>query len=135
MRSVLYITYDGLTDSLGQSQILAYLKRLSKDNKIVILSFEKPGLFEKDKKFIQKIIDENSLTWVPLIYTKKPPVLSTLRDVRQGLKTSKDLHHQYNFEIVHCRGYIASIIGLNLKKKFGLRFIFDMRGWWADEKK
>jgi glycosyltransferase involved in cell wall biosynthesis len=35
---------------------------------------------------------------------------------------------------VHCRGYIAAILGLNLKKTYGTKFIFDMRGWWADEK-
>jgi glycosyltransferase involved in cell wall biosynthesis len=30
---------------------------------------------------------------------------------------------------------MASDIGIFLKKKFGVKFIFDMRGWWADEKK
>ena len=37
--------------------------------------------------------------------------------------------------MVHCRSYIAADIGLMLKKKYGIKFLFDMRGFWADEKK
>jgi glycosyltransferase involved in cell wall biosynthesis len=37
--------------------------------------------------------------------------------------------------MVHCRSYIAADVGLYLKKKFGIKFFFDMRGFWADEKK
>jgi glycosyltransferase involved in cell wall biosynthesis len=42
---------------------------------------------------------------------------------------------QHDFKIVHCRGYISAIMGEWLKKRTGARFIFDMRGWWPDEKK
>ena len=38
---ILYISYDGLLEPLGQSQILSYLKILSKDFSISVLSFEK----------------------------------------------------------------------------------------------
>ena len=135
MRSVLYITYDGLADPLGQSQILAYLKRLSNQNRIVILSFEKREFFEKEGTIIQKVVDQNRLIWIPMWYSKTPPVLSTVYDIVKGLRISKKLHRQYQFQIVHCRGYIPSIIGRQLKMKYGAKFIFDMRGWWADEKK
>ena len=37
--------------------------------------------------------------------------------------------------MVHCRSYIAADIGLAMKKKFGTKFFFDMRGFWADEKR
>ncbi|GAA4728147.1 glycosyltransferase [Flavisolibacter ginsenosidimutans] len=135
VRKILYISYDGLTDPLGQSQILAYLKRLaSLNNRIVIVSFEKPGLFEQGKDAIQKIITEHGLTWIPLPYTKNPPVLSTLADVYKCYNLCRRLHHQYRFHIVHCRGYIAAIVGQKMQKRFGLKFIFDMRGWWPDEK-
>ena len=38
---VLYITYDGMLEPLGQSQILAYQEHLAKGRSIHILSFEK----------------------------------------------------------------------------------------------
>jgi glycosyltransferase involved in cell wall biosynthesis len=135
MRSILYITYDGLTDPLGQSQILAYLKRLSAlQNKIVILSFEKEELYRREHAKIKKIVDDHGLIWVPLRYTKRPPVFSTILDIQKGYRTSKQLHTRYRFQIVHCRGYIPAMLGRRLQKNLGLRFIFDMRGWWPDEK-
>ena len=36
--------------------------------------------------------------------------------------------------ILHCRSYLAGLIGLRAKKKFNTGFIFDMRGFWADER-
>lgn len=38
------------------------------------------------------------------------------------------------FDAIHCRSYIASEIGLKIKWKFKIPFLFDMRGFWADEK-
>ncbi len=38
------------------------------------------------------------------------------------------------FLLVHCRSYITALVGLWMKKKFGVKVIFDMRGFWADER-
>lgn len=124
-----------MTDALGQSQILPYLTRLSQqDVQIIILSFEKKEKFEKGKIDIEEIISNKNIIWVPLTYTKKPPVVSTLLDIKKGKGQAAKIYQQYKYSIVHCRGYVAALIGLYLKNKFGVKFIFDMRGWWADEK-
>jgi glycosyltransferase involved in cell wall biosynthesis len=100
----------------------------------VIISFEKKDLFERDHQAISVQLEEYDILWIPLSYTKSPPVLSTLKDILTGYRISSRLHKKYKFQIVHCRGYITAIIGSMLKRK-GLKFIFDMRGWWPDEKK
>ena len=41
--SILYISYDGLLEPLGYSQVFSYLKFLSLDRPIHIISFEKPA--------------------------------------------------------------------------------------------
>lgn len=132
---ILYISYDGLTDPLGQSQILAYLKRLSEfDNQIVIYSYEKKATYAKFKNIVREVIDKHNLIWEPVFYTKSPPVISTLYDIQKGIIKCKKLNNKYQFDIVHCRGYIPSMIGRKLKQLYNLKFIFDMRGWWVDEK-
>jgi glycosyltransferase involved in cell wall biosynthesis len=45
------------------------------------------------------------------------------------------LHKENSFAMVHCRSYIAADVGLYMKQKFGTKFFFDMRGFWADEKR
>ncbi|MBD0294509.1 MAG: glycosyltransferase, partial [Flavisolibacter sp.] len=133
---VLYITYDGLTDPLGQSQILPYLKGLSEYGyQFTILSFEKKDRFSREKKVIEKLTSESGITWVPLTFTSKPPLLSKFYDAIKMRAKAIQLHRGSHFDMVHCRSYIAADVGLYLKKKFGIKFFFDMRGFWADEKK
>jgi len=135
MKKVLYISYDGLTDPLGQSQILPYIVGLSKlGYSFTIVSCEKPERFDKGKLAIEEICRGNNIAWKPLLYHKKPPVLSTLKDILQIRKLALQLHKEKSFSIVHCRSYISSIVGLELKRKQGVKFVFDMRGFFADER-
>lgn len=134
-KKILYITYDGLTDPLGQSQILPYLIGLSKYGySFTILSFEKKERFNKYNQQVQLQIKESNIKWVYLLFTKKPPLLSKLYDVVRMRGKAFSLYKQTKFDMIHCRSYVAADVGLRLKNKFGVKFFFDMRGFWADEK-
>ena len=95
----LYLSYDGMTDPLGQSQVLPYLIGLSskKGNEFTLISFEKRERYFSQKEFIDKICIDHNIKWVPLFYTKRPPVLSTLFDVYKMKHTAKKLHQHINF--------------------------------------
>ena len=47
MTKILYLSYDGMTDPLGQSQVLPYLTNLDNDREIHIISCEKASAFKK----------------------------------------------------------------------------------------
>jgi len=58
---VLYLSYDGMTDSLGKSQVLPYLVGLStKGFRITLISFEKNNLLKKHKSQITFLIISTS---------------------------------------------------------------------------
>jgi glycosyltransferase involved in cell wall biosynthesis len=134
MIKVLYISYDGMTDPLGQSQVIPYLSGLSKlGYEIHLISFEKSERFDR-KDFIAQLLKSEKINWHPLTYTKSPPVLSTLKDLWALRNLAIKLHKKHNFAIVHCRSYLSALVGEYLKKRFGIKFIFDMRGFWADER-
>lgn len=131
---ILYITYDGLTDPLGRSQVLPYLLGLvNKGHKIHILSTEKKGNFKNEKEAIKKLIS-NKISWSYITYTKKPPILSTIKDIFSLIKESKKIIKTHDIKVIHCRSYITAFVGMRLKKKYGTKFIFDMRGFYADER-
>ena len=124
-----------MTDPLGQSQVLPYLVALSERGyQFTILSFEKPARFEKEKAIITDITRKAGINWIPLTYTKNPPVLSKMYDRWRLKKMAKKLFDQYKFDMIHCRSYVAAEVGLWLRKEKGTKFLFDMRGFWADEK-
>lgn len=132
---VLYITYDGITDPLGRSQVLPYLTGLSRlGHTITILSCEKSDREEKDGARIRALCDAAGIEWKPIRYHKRPPVLSSALDAAALRRAAERLHKRKRFDIVHCRSYIPAAAGLALKRKFGTRFLFDMRGFWPDEK-
>ena len=92
---VLYISYDGMTDSLGQSQVIPYLIGLTKNGySFTLISCEKEENFAQNKSKIQSILDANNIAWQPISYTKKPPVLSTVYDVNRIKKLAFQLYQK-----------------------------------------
>ena len=133
--NILYLSYDGMTDPLGQSQVLPYLVGLTKKGfRFHLISFEKEDRFSKFRDEIQVICDQYEIIWHPLSYTKKPPLLSTLYDVNRMRKKANQLHRVFNFSLIHCRSYLSALVGQRIQKKWGVKFLFDMRGFWADER-
>lgn len=134
-KKILFISYDGMTDPLGQSQVIPYLQGLSKKGfRFYLLSCEKPGAFEKNKEAVKKMLDGYSIEWHPIPYTKKPPVLSTLKDILHLRQKAKQIHKQYKVDMVHTRPGIPALIGLMMKKKFGIKFLHDIREFYADSR-
>ena len=80
-KKILFISYDGMTDPLGQSQVIPYLAGLTKHGyEFVILSCDKPEKYEANKAYVDTLIDPYPIDWVSIAYTKNPPVLSSLYD-------------------------------------------------------
>ena len=132
---VLYLSYDGLTDPLGRAQILPYLAGLAeRGHEISVISFEKPGRPSADWEAVRLVCSVAGIDWHPERYHSRPPVLSTLRDVWRMRRSAERLHRAKAFEIVHCRSYISALVGLGLKRRRPVRFLFDMRGFYVDER-
>lgn len=124
-----------MTDPLGQSQVLPYLKVNSKENyEFSLISFEKNEKFDMNKKLIQQICKESNIDWYPKSYTKKPPILSTIWDIIRMYLQAKKINSKKKIDLIHCRSYQAADIGMIMYKKFDVPWVFDMRGFWADER-
>ncbi len=132
---VLFIMYDGLTDPLGQSQVLSYIKHLSANYSFDIVGFEKPLIYEKQKGIINDAIQNLDIRWFPVVYHKKPVILSTIYDFYRGWLVVRRQGDKHNYDLIHCRSSSIGNIALAAKKRYRAKLLFDMRGWWADEKK
>jgi glycosyltransferase involved in cell wall biosynthesis len=134
-KQILYISYDGMTDPLGQSQVIPYLIGLSKAGyKITLLSCEKKEKYEQQGQYIHSLLKENDIQWAYIFFTSSPPILAKYYDLFQLKRKAVQLQKAHNFSLVHCRSYVSAAVGLMLKQKFGLKFLFDIRGFWVDER-
>lgn len=133
--NILFISYDGMTDPLGQSQVLPYLIKLSKSGySFNLISCEKKDKFKINKSKINSICNDNNIKWHPLHYSEGIPIISALINIRKiKIKTAEICANQ-SIMMIHARSYIPAIIALESKEKLGTKFLFDMRGFWPDER-
>lgn len=135
MKRVLYISYDGMTDPLGQSQVIPYLQALSqKGFSFSILSFEKREVNKQRRIAIQALLDQAGIAWYPLTYSKRPPVLSTIYDLWRMKRKARQIVKREGAQLIHARSYLPAMVARWLKQELGIPFLFDMRGFWADER-
>jgi len=135
MARTLFLSYDGMTDPLGQSQVLPYLVGLSQHGfDITLVSFEKPIRFTTNHLHIESLCLNNRISWFPLQYSNRFGVFSAVLNLFLLRQLVRRLHNSHSFELVHCRSYITALIGQWMKSRYGVKFIFDMRGFWADER-
>lgn len=137
-RCVLFISYNGMLDPLGQSQVIPYLRELSKRGvQFTLLSFERPSALIAigyDKiETLRRQLATQGIQWHWLRYHQTPSLPATIFDVANGVRYARGLVRQNRVELVHARSHIAATIGLSLKRTFGLKMIFDVRGLMADE--
>lgn len=133
---ILYISYDGMLEPLGQSQVLAYLERLARGRRIHLISFEKSQdwRLKERRESVGRRIADAGIAWHPLRYHKSPSAPATALDVATGSALAIALAVRHRLGIVHARSYVAGVMALAAKRATGASFLFDMRGFWADER-
>jgi len=135
-QGILYISYDGMLEPLGQSQVLAYLEKLAPGRRIHLISFEKAGDWSDAGRrgTAERRLVGAGIRWHPLRYHKTPTAPATAYDVAAGTALAVALVKCHRLTIVHARSYVAALIALAVKRVTGAKFLFDMRGLWADER-
>ena len=137
-RSVLFISYNGMLEPLGQTQVLPYLRELSKRGvNFTLLSFERAQAFtvagRRQCEELKRDLHSENIDWHWLRYHQRPSLPATMYDVWAGIRYAGKLVRRKKIELVHARSHIPATIALALKRKFGIKMIFDVRGLMAEE--
>lgn len=137
-KRVLFISYNGMLDPLGQTQVLPYLKQLAELGvEFTLLSFERAVAYtaegrERCWRLHGELAGQN-IDWHWLPYHKTPSLPATTYDVFAGYRLARRLVRDKTIEMVHARSHISATIALRLKRRLGVKMIFDVRGLLADE--
>lgn len=129
-RRVVYVTYDGLTDPLGASQVLPYVRGLAARGwRFDLVSFEKPGV---PLPFREPIAE--GVAWTALRYHKTPTVPATAFDLAQAATflALRDLFD--NADLLHARALVPATMTLAHAVRRKVPLLFDTRAFWPEEK-
>lgn len=135
--NILYISYDGALDPLGSSQIIPYLLELSRKGiNFTLLTYEKKERLNDADKVgkLKKMLKERNINWKILVYHKSPAVPATLFDIFAGTLKGFFIVFSDKIQVIHARSFVGALPALILSKALRRKFIFDMRGFWADER-
>lgn len=133
---VLYVTYWGALEQLGQSLIVPAVKKLSQMGaEITLVTFEKPSDLARfdEMNRVREMLTADKIEWIPLQYHKSPKIPATVFDIVQGIARGVQNRVRKRFDIVHARTYIGGLIGLSLAPLIGAKFIYHNEGFYPDE--
>jgi glycosyltransferase involved in cell wall biosynthesis len=139
MTKSLYICYFGLRQPLVQTQVLPYLREISKDDVgITLLTFE-PNLREEwNAEQIETKKNElaaSGIDWHMLPYHKRPSLPATAYDVLNGVRYVRNLLKKTRFDVLHARVHIPALIAVLVRKfsRHKPKIVFDIRGFVPEE--
>lgn len=129
---ILYISYDGITDHIGRSQVATYLIGLSRlGYRITVVSAEKRGR-EKLVAEYGTTFRDSQIDWRYVNYRNKPPLLAQAVTLLLLYQLASSVLAGGSFGIVHCRDLLPTAIGYRLKRRFGVKLLYDFRNFTAD---
>ena len=138
---IAYVSYDGALEPLGRSQVVPYVLGLAAAGlPLTLVSFEKPDDFGTPSapsaaaRELAAQLTAAGVRWRPRRYHKRPTLPATLWDIATGVATLARVRFTGGLRVVHARGYVAGLMAWLLKKTTGTRFVFDMRGFWPEER-
>lgn len=135
MPSTIYLTRNGLLEPLGQSQVLAYLRGLSRDYRITLITYEKDTdrIDGARMAAMHAECERLGIRWLPQHFRAQPkgiaPALSMVRMVWLLYRQVK----QQGARLIHARSYIPAAVAMIVARITGVPFIFDMRALWPEE--
>lgn len=135
MTPTLYLSRNGLLEPLGQSQVLAYLRGLSKEYSITLITYEKDE-DRADRVRMAKAQAECEglgITWLPQRFTSRPKIVAPAFSMIRMLWLVRREVRRRGIKLIHARSYIPAAVAMVAGKMSSTPFIFDLRSFWLEE--
>ena len=130
----LYLCYQSVLEPLTQTQVIAYLEGLTQAGyRLVLLTFEPRSLTAEETQDHRKHLAAKGIAWHWLRYHKRPTVPATALDILAGIAVGWWLVWKYRIGLLHARIHVPGLMALALKSLTGAPFLFDIRGFMAEE--
>jgi glycosyltransferase involved in cell wall biosynthesis len=134
---ILYLCYYGLREPLVQTQVLPYLRELGRAGaEVELLTFEpdrRRAWPRPQRDAWRDRLRAEGIGWWSLAYHKRPSLPATLYDVAAGAAVALRLVRRLGIDALHARNHVACLMGALVKRLTGVRLVFDIRGFMAEE--
>jgi glycosyltransferase involved in cell wall biosynthesis len=133
----LYVCYFSLREPLVQTQVLPYLRGISRaGGRVWLLTFERamPEHWKTEPEETWRArLRAHGIEWLTLPYHSRPSLPAKIVDIIAGtLRVIRTVRRE-GIAIIHARSHLAALISLLARPFTAARVIFDIRGLFADD--
>jgi len=135
MTPTLYLTRNGLLEPLGQSQVIAYLRGLSRNHKITLITYEKPEDWADSDRMADAWADceAHGIRWLPQQFRQRPKIIAPALSMARMVWLVRREVRRGGIRLIHARSYIPAAVALTVSRMTRVPFLFDMRALWPEE--
>ena len=133
--STLYLSRNGLLEPLGQSQVFAYLRGLSRDYNITLITYEKDEDWA-DKARLQKArrdCKDLGIRWLPQHFRQRPKIVAPAFSMIRMVWLVRREVRRRGIRLIHARSNIPAATALAVSWITGVPFLFDLRSLFPEE--
>jgi glycosyltransferase involved in cell wall biosynthesis len=136
MRRALYVSHTGMTEPLGQSQVLPYVEGLARGGwKIEIVAFEPPGASPTEIESVRRRLSDARIDYSWMRRSRSHRFAVKVQEANRAFFRLLTLAIARRPQIVHARSYLpaaAAALATALSPSRP-RLIFDVRGLLGEE--
>lgn len=132
---IVYITFDGILEPLGESQVLRLVEAITLASSVefTVLSLEKSSTLSNPQvvEAVARRFERLGVVWKHRVYRHG------VRGIIQNLMTMLGLLGEStdsSIGILHARSYLAAFVANSISSVSEVPVLFDFRGYWVDER-
>lgn len=135
-RRILYLTFDGVLQPLGRSQVVRLLEGLSERRgySYTLISLEREADLADAKRAqaLEAGLLRQGIQWIKLPF-QTGGSRAALANITRVFRAARSVVERESIELIHARSYLPALIARRLHHRRGVSYLFDMRGYWIDE--
>jgi glycosyltransferase involved in cell wall biosynthesis len=137
-RHVLYLSFDGMLEPLGYSQVVRYVLELSRrqDLRYTLVSLEKTSDLADVARLarLRERLESHGIAWAYLPYAEGGSSGGALSNLRAMRSLVDQVSRRDRVDLIHARSYLSAAVALWAKQAHRIPYLFDIRGYWIDER-
>lgn len=131
---VLYLSFNGILEPLGFSQVARVVRRLSERGvaRFTLCTLESPDSLNTDHHdHVAATLARAGIAWEFRVFERG--VAGVVSNLRNMHLMALNAIAESNISLVHARSYLSAQVARSCRALLGIPYLFDFRGYWVDE--
>ncbi len=137
MTPIVYVTADGILQPLGHSQVVRVVERLAQRGyRYTIVSLERRADLAREgaRERLLRQLGDAGVQWEHATFAEGGGPARAAANLARLTAVTARAAMRSGARLVHARAYHGALVGLTLAQTSAVRYLFDTRSYWFDER-